>query len=58
MEINIKKGYVHNENEFYTLVEVNQPVDKLIMVKNYLISEEFGKILSNKNFKILKYVNL
>jgi hypothetical protein len=58
MEINIKKGYIHDEEEFYKAVEVKDKVGKLVLVKNYITSDHFGKILENNFMKSLKYINL
>ncbi len=58
MEISMKKSFIHNEEEFYKNVKVEENTEKLIVLRNYLTSVEFGKIISNPCFFNLKYINL
>jgi hypothetical protein len=54
----MKKSFIHNEEEFYKNVKVEENTEKLIVLRNYLTSVEFGKIISNPCFFNLKYINL
>jgi hypothetical protein len=63
-EIKINKAYIKTEEELYKHLEENKialsNVNTFKLVKNYLSSSEFNKIIENNfdNFKHLQYINL
>jgi hypothetical protein len=63
-EIKINKSYIKSEEEFYQHIEKNgitlDNVGIFKLVKNYLNTDEFNKIIKNNfnNFKNLTFLNL